>query len=94
MSKFKILKKKEIRNKREPIRRSLELSKKAIYEKYYIKEKIKGDLIDYDTIDYDTFIKSKKGKEKIKQLVNEHPKEFKKIRKELSEANLNFVDNE
>ncbi len=86
---LKFLKKKEIRNKREPIRRSLELSKKAIYEKYYIKEKIKGDLIVYDT-----FIKSKKGKEKIKQLVNEHPKEFKKIRKELSEANLNFVDNE
>ena len=84
---LKFLKKKEIRAKREPIRRSLELSKKAIYEKYYNKEKIRGEQIDYDT-----FIKSKKGKEKIKQLVNEHPKEFKKIRKELSDANLNQIE--
>ena len=84
---LKFLKKKEIRAKREPIRRSLELSKKAIYEKYYNKEKIRGEQIDYDT-----FIKSKKGKEKIKQLVNEHPKEFKKIRKELNDANLNQIE--
>ena len=76
---LKFLKKKEIRNNREPQRKLLEEAKRILCENH--------------KRDYYMLLKSKQGKEIIKQLILNHQKEFKLIRKQLDNHNNNNNNN-
>ena len=66
--------KKEIRNKREPLRNILVQAKKILCKNHLI--------------DYDEQIRSREGKTLIKSLVKEYNEEFKKIKNELKKKIL------
>ena len=70
----KFLKKKETRNRREPLRNLLYLSKKILFENFYEFR---------ENIDYETFKKTKQFKKIIKELILKYKKEYKQIKNEL-----------
>ena len=69
---IKYLKKKEIREIREPLRKLLEDSKKMLCNNH--------------NKDYDMLIKTKQGKESIKKLIATHQKEYKSIKRNLAQS--------
>lgn len=70
---IKFLKKREIRNIREPLRKLLEESKMILCQNH--------------NKNYLTLLKSRQGKESIKKLIANHQKEYKMIRKQLALQN-------
>ncbi len=70
----KFLKKKETRNRREPLRNLLYLAKKILFENFYEFR---------ENIDYETFKKTKQFKKIIKELILKYKKEYKQIKNEL-----------
>lgn len=70
---IKFLKKREIRNIREPLRKLLEESKMILCQNH--------------NKNYLTLLKSRQGKEIIKKLIANHQKEYKMIRKQLASQN-------
>lgn len=73
---LKFKKKKEIRNNRTAMRDLLEEAKKVLCEQ--------------NNVNYDILMSTKQGKIKLKRIILQHEKEYKKIRKELKENKYQY----